>query len=692
MSIQSSIRGAAVCALIAMLALPQAALAQRGEPGARGERRGAPRSGEDQPEFQRRRDLAPRDLQTIFTPLDLPTPTEERLGSGVPGPAYWQNTADHVIEAELDDGARRLWGRQSITYTNHSPYELDYLWLHLEQNLFHPDSRGARMTPPGARFGNRDGFVGGFEIRSVSIAKEHEFARPVEMAIHDTLGRIDLREPLMPGESVTIGLEWAFNLPEYGSDRMGIEEVEQGTIFQLAQWFPTVVKYDDVYGWNTMPYLGQGEFYTDFGSYEVRLTVPRDHIVAATGVLQNPSEVMTSDQLVRWNTAQGSRETVMIREADEVGDPASRPAGEGPLTWHFKADDVRTFAWTSSDAFIWDGAAVEGSSVNTFVQSVYPKEAAELWKDSTDMLRFAIEGYNQRWLEYPYPTAINANGIVGGMEYPMIVFCRNRTSERGLYGVTTHEIGHNWFPMVINTDERRHAWMDEGFNSFINIYSNEERFGDGGSRGNPRQFARSMLAPNQQPIALYADQIERRSLGRLQYAKVATGLFVLREAILGPERFDFAFNRYQREWAFKSPRPADFFRVMEDAAGEDLDWFWRGWFYETGHLDQAVAAVEVEIAGGVDKEDAPTGFTRITFRNHGELVMPVEYEVGYDDGTTQTLRLPVEAWFNTNEWTVRLGTQDRAITRVTIDPRGVFPDAIPENDEWSVDEPEDSKG
>jgi len=433
-----------------------------------------------------------------------------------------------------------------------------------------------------------------------------------------------------------------------------------------------------------MPYLGQGEFYTDFGTYDVRLTVPRDHICVATGVLQNPEQVLTQDQIHRLNDARSTQDTVMVRSPDEVSDPESRPPGDGPLTWHFRAENVRTFAWASSEAFIWDAATVAESDAGTLVQSVYPREAIELWSDSTDMLRFAIEGYNKRWMDYPYPTAINVNGIVGGMEYPMILFCRNRTSERGLYGVTTHEIAHNWFPMIVNTDERRHAWMDEGFATFINIYSNQERFGDAGPRGNPRAAARAMLEPDQQPIAIYADQVRR--LGWLQYFKTGIGLYVLREAILGPERFDRAFNRYMTEWAFKSPRPSDFFRVMEDTAGEDLSWFWRGWFYETGYLDHEAYHAEPETSEQAPDAGDSSRFWLITFRSNGELVMPLEYEITYTDGSTETRRLPVEAWHATREWTTRIDTGGREIVKVRTDPRGLFPDAIPENDVWTSPE------
>lgn len=654
-------------------------------------------------EANRFRAPGPRQAQTIFSPLPWPAASDLRLASGVPGPAYWQNRADHRIEAALDAEQRVVEGREVIVYHNNSPHDLDYIWLHLEQNLFHPESRGARMTTPGARFGNRDDFVGGFELSRVAVrpAGGGDWLDRSDLHVHDTLGRVDLDGPLGPGERVEIAIEWTFNVPPYGSDRMGVEEVEQGTIFQLAQWFPTVVKYDDVHGWNTMPYLGAGEFYTEFGDYEVAITVPREYLVGATGMLVNADEVLTSEQLERLERARQTPETVVLRSAEEVGRADSRPDGEGPLTWRFAAEDVRTFAWTASDAFIWDAATVRGGEARTLVQSLYPKEALPLWEQSTEMLRFAIEGYNDRWFEYPYPAAINVNGIVGGMEYPMIIFCRNRTSERGLYGVTTHEIGHNWFPMIVSTDERRHVWMDEGFNSFINIYSNMEWWGEDGpsGRGNPRGIVEGMLREEQQPIVTYPDQIRAGRLGFLGYAKPATGLYILREYVLGHERFDFAFRRYIHEWAFKSPQPADFFRCMEDGAGEDLTWFWRGWFYETGVLDQAVAEVtdaESIRAGFAERaeegrrrrgprpEDIPDDLVRVRFLNERELVLPLEFEVTYDDGTSELRRLPVEIWFGGDEWTTQWRTGGRRIVRIVVDPRELTPDVDPGNNVWEA--------
>ncbi|MFG0329722.1 MAG: M1 family metallopeptidase [Phycisphaerales bacterium] len=625
------------------------------------------------------RNPAPRAPETIFSELPLPPANEVRLGSGAPGPEYWQQRVDYDIEATLDAENEHLTGRATITYTNNSPHPLDYLWIHLEQNLFRQDSVATMTSEPGARFSNRD-FNGGYTIGAVRTGDGEE----LDFHIFDVLGRIDLPEPLDPrGDQFVFEIEWDFQVPQYGIDRMGIEEVSQGKVFQFAQWFPAVAVYDDYYGWNTLPYLGQGEFYTNFGDYTIALTVPGDHLVDCTGTLENPEEVLTEVQLARLEEARNSAETVIIRGADEVDDPISRPAGTGPLTWRFQAEDVRTVAWASSDAFIWDASFIEdsgptgpdGEMTGTLVQSLYPVEGLPIWADSTAMLHFAIVGYNEKWYPYPYPVATNVNGIVGGMEYPMILFCRGRRSERSLWGVTTHEIAHNWFPMVVNTDERRHSWMDEGLATFVNYYSDREYFpeddvvpNDGEGRG--KDMAEYMARPDRQPIMTFHDQI--RESGATQYWKPEFGLVLLRDHILGPERFDYAFREYIRRWAFKSPRPADFFRTMNDAAGADLDWFWRGWFYEAGTLDQGVARVDQSADGEV----------RVTFRNHDDLVMPVNYRVTYDDGSVEDRVLPVEAWHTTDEWTVGWNAGDKRVTEVWIDPKYHFPDVNRENNRW----------
>ena len=630
---------------------------------------------------------------TIFDPLDLPTPTSLRGASGAPGPDYWQQRADYVIHATLDEDARTITGREVLTYTNNSPDVLPYIWIHLEQNLFKSDSLGSLTTPPRTRFANRDAFEGGVKIESIRVSKAGagtigpgDAGQPegdgvdVPYNVYDTLAKLDLPSPVAArGGKLVLEIAWSFTIPQYGSDRMGMRDGEDGTVYELAQWFPAVAKYDDVYGWNTIPYYGQGEFYTDFGTYTVNLTVPRSHLVFCTGALQNEGDVLTQTQRDRLAQARASDTTVIIRGESEVESADTRPAGEAPLTWTFKADDVRTVAWASSPAFVWDASFLEGTGPEgngTLVQSAYPVEALEHWPKSTMMLRSSIEGYSRRWFKYPYPVATNINGVAGGMEYPMIIFCGGRGSEGGLWGVTDHEIGHNWFPMVVNTDERRHAWMDEGFNTFINYYSAQDWRGEPGRRGSARSFAGFMRQGNQQPMATFADRINPGRLGVLQYEKTAVGLVILREHIMGEDRFDAAFREYIRRWAFKSPQPADFFRSMEDAGGMDLAWFWRGWFLSTGTLDQEIESVRLPTGTGTS--------VRVTMNNLNELVMPLKLRLTFADGGTLDRDLPAEVWRYTDRWTTAIDTGGKQVTKVEIDPDGAFPDVNRRNNTWEA--------
>jgi len=620
----------------------------------------------------------PRGEETIFSPIEWPDPDERRLATGEPGPDYWQQRADYVIDATLDAEERRLSATMRVTYHNNSPHTLEYMWVQLEQNLFRPDSRGSLSRPPGGPMRTLDEpFEGGHDLANVRSP-----AGELDYHVDDTLMYVDLPEPLKPGDRFTFSMDFAFDMPP-SLRRMGADEVEEGTIFEYAQWFPHVCAYDDVLGWNTMNYLGTGEFYTNFGTYEVNLTVPRDYLVAATGTLTNLDEVLTPSQIERLAQARESEESIYIRSPDEVNDPASRPAGDGPLTWRFRADDVRTFAWAASDAFIWDAAAAtiddgEGGRRTVLCQSMYPREA-EAWYvgaesgGSTQFVRHAIEFYSDFLFPYPYPQMTNVNGPEGGMEYPMVIFCGARTNTRGLFGVTDHEVAHNWFPMLVNTDERRHWWMDEGFNSFVNHYSNIDFWGEPRGRTDPERIARRMQLENQQPSAMYPDQWLPRRVGFLGYAKPAFGLVLLREEILGPERFDRAFREYVRRWAFKAPKPSDFVRTMEDVAGENLDWFWRGWIYGTGTLDQAVRTVDQNR----DRTQA-----EITLTNREALVMPVNLEITYADGSTERRRVPVEAWYQSNEIRHRMPTGGRKIVGVRIDPDGAFPDINRRNNTW----------
>lgn len=627
----------------------------------------------------------------IFAPLDLPTPDEMRLGSGAPGPDWWQQRTDYVINAEVDPEAKRLDATMSVTYSNNSPHTLDYVWIQLEQNLFKPDSLGTQSRTPGSVMSTDLGaFDGGYDIPYIRAE-----GNDLQFHEYDTLARIDLPEPLKPGETFEFEMAFGFNMPPH-LRRMGAETVEQGTIFEYAQWFPHVAKYDDVHGWNTLPYIGNGEFYTDFGDFEVNITVPRDFIVDATGSLQNPEDVFTAEQLARIEAARNSDETLLIIAPDEVGTPESRPAGEGWLTWQFKAEQVRTVAFTTSNAFIMDGCKatitdLDGSERNVFCKSLYPKEAeAWYWNrefpnkpgGSSQYIKHSIEFYSAWIYPYPYPEMTNVNGPEGGMEYPMMIFCGAKTNDRGLFGVTDHEVGHNWYPMLVNSDERRYMWMDEGFNSFINIYSSNAFYGEiTQRRGGAEALVGVMNSGNPQSSNTPADRHWPRWVGTLNYSKPAWALHLLREVVLGPERFDHAWKTYTHRWAYKHPQPADFFRTMEDAAGADLSWFWRGWLLSTATIDQAVISVD-EL--GEDRAG-------VTLENMGAMVMPVIMDVTFSDGDTQRMNLPVEIWGAANVWRVPVQTGDRTITRVSIDPDGMYPDSDRGNNLWEAEATDESE-
>jgi len=528
---------------------------------------------------------------SAFRRLELPTANSIRTGSGAPGPDYWQQRVDYVIRATLDTVDRAVRGEERITYTNNSPDTLRYLWLQLDQNVFNSQSRGARLFEKRSRFGT-GGAEGGVTILKVGepavAASRGRPARPgstLHFLVNGTVMRVDLARPLPPEGRQIVEIGWSFPFGP-NRNRMGIEEIDGGITYEVAQWYPRLAVYDDVRGWNTEQYYGQGEFYLEYGSFDVSLTVPADMIVAATGVLRNPEEVLTATQRSRLAQARKSAGTVLIRGPDEVGDPASRPATSGALTWRFVADSVRDFAWAASRTFVWDAVGVNGGK--TLAMSFYPPSTASLWNRATEYAKFALESYSAQWAPYPYPVANNVRGIEGGMEYPMIVFC-NRPTPETLYSVTSHELGHTWFPMVVGSNERRYAWMDEGFNEFINYYDWIKRFGlPPEHRGSLRDYLAMTTSGQERPVMSFADQIPGMFLGPAAYDKPAIALRLLREVVVGPDRFDAAFREYFRRWAYKHPTPADFFRTMEDAVGEDLSWFWRGWLYTTAQLDQAV--------------------------------------------------------------------------------------------------------
>jgi len=621
----------------------------------------------------------PATNQDAFRRLELPAAGATRSPTGEPGSEYWQQRADYSIRVALDPASHGLTGSETVTYTNDAPEALDALWLQLDQNLFREGSRGALINTSTRWRGAFEG--GGFRIGRVELVRDGR-RETAGVEVDGTRMRIQLPRPLAGGGgTLQIEIDWSFTVPEYGADRMGRLQTDDGWVYEIAQWYPRMAVYDDVSGWNSLPYLGQGEFYLEYGSFDVAITVPRDFIVVATGELLNPEDVLTAEQRNRLQRARKSAETVALVAADEVGTEASRPAGRGPLTWRYHADRVRDFAWAASRAFVWDAASWE----DVLLMSAYPKEAIGPnedgdpgWEMSTQFVRHAISHYSEKWFRYPYPVAINVGGLVGGMEYPMIVFCSANARGAALFGVTDHEFGHSWFPMIVGSDERRYAWMDEGFNTFINHYSNLAYYGPETprlQRTSASFIAGRMQEPiADQPIMTRPDVLRRDGLGFLGYRKPGYGLILLREVILGPERFDRAFRAYISRWAFRHPQPADFFRTMEEESGEDLDWFWRGWFYATDTLDQAVDSVTVE-----------EGNTLVHLSNRGGLVMPTSVEIEYADGDDLRIELPVEIWTASDAYVLGLG-ETAAVRSVTLDPDGMLPDVDRDNDSWTPPE------
>ncbi|MEZ0538417.1 M1 family metallopeptidase [Fibrella arboris] len=623
------------------------------------------------------------DPRVLFHPLfNMQPGNDYRTGSGAPGPRYWQNRADYKINVKLDDVAQTVTGEVEITYKNNSPESLNYVWLQLDQNAFSDSSRAAKTTPiQGGRFGNKD-FAGGYGISSVQVEQGARKFTAAANITSDSRMQIKLTEPMKPGgDVVKIKIGYSFKIPEYGSDRMGQLKRKDGIIYEIAQWYPRMCVYDDIQGWNTLPYLGAGEFYLEYGDIEYAIDVPWDHIVVGSGELMNPTEVLTAEQIKRLAQAKQSDQTVMIRSKEEVTNPSSRPKQSGRQVWRFKCVNTRDVAWASSKAFVWDAARINlPSGKKSLAMSAYPAESAtnDSWNRSTEYVKHSIEFYSGYVYEYSYPVATNVAGIVGGMEYPGIVFCQHNSKKDGLFGVTDHEFGHNWFPMIVGNNERKYAWMDEGFNTFINFLSTAA-FNKGEynrERGTMHDVAPALYSPVE-PIMTIPDVQAARNLGILAYYKPGMGLRILRESILGPERFDYAFKQYVARWAFKHPTPHDFFRSMENGAGEDLGWYWRGWFFETWKLDQSVKGVKYT-------DSAPEKGSIITIENLDKLAMPAVVEIQESNGKKSRVQLPVEIWQRGGTWSFQANTTS-TISQVTIDPDGKLPDYNSKNNTWKGD-------
>ena len=611
--------------------------------------------------------------------------TETRSASGQPGPKYWQNRADYQLTANLNEKNNEIIGSAVVNYTNNSPDKLGFLWMNLDQNLFKNDSRGNAIIPlAGSRNGaNGETLDGGHKIKSVKVvstANGKTTEVDVKYSITDTRMQIILPQELKAnGGSVKVKIEFSYISPFYGSDRTGIQETKNGKIYTIAQWYPRMCVYDDVKGWNTLPYLGAGEFYLEYGDFDVAITAPASHIVVCSGDLQNPAEVYTAEQQKRWAQAKTSDKTVIIRSAEEVTSPSSRPTGKQTLTWKFKISNSRDVSWASSASFILDAARINlPSGKKAVAASVYPVESngQDAWGRSTEYTKTSIENYSKRWFEYPYPMAINVAGNEGGMEYPGIVFCSWTDKGEALWGVTDHEFGHIWFPMIVGSNERLFAWMDEGFNTFINSLSSVD-FNNGEYKQpaqNMHQASRALTNPEIEPVFTAPDNLKEVNLGILAYFKPGAGLTMLREQILGKERFDYAFRTYVERWAFKHPTPDDFFRTIENVSGEDLNWFWRSWFINNWKFDQAINTV------AYIKNDPAKGAI-VTIENLEKMPLPVIAEIKLKSGKTTTINLPVEIWERNVSWTFKTNTTEEIVS-ITLDPNFVFPDSNSQNNKW----------
>jgi len=602
-----------------------------------------------------------------FRALPLPAPNRVRGPSGAPGPDYWQQRADYVIRATLDTAGSLLHGTERIHYENHSPDTLRFVWVQIEQNIFSKNSVTYALNQPPLHFAGGavfdftgKGFIGGIPIEQFRSA-----GRELERTEYGTMMRVELPRPLAPKGTIDFDVAWHFPVPPYGGGRMG----RIGTrLYEMGQWYPRMVVYDDVHGWNPLSYIGAGEFYLEYGDFDVTLTLPAGFVVAATGTVQNPLAVWAPATRARLARARRSAERVQIITKDEAvtSGAARRP---GTKTWHFAARRVRDFAWAASPDYRWDASAWNGVLIETFYRA-----SAAPWEEANRMAWFTIKHFSETWGMYPWPHATTVEGLVEGMEYPMLTFVPAIEKREDQYWVLTHEFGHEWFPMMVGSDERRYPWMDEGFNSFIDYGSAEGYFkgtayGDTVRRELLTAYGVSAVPGNEQP--LITNPVESRDLAWTAYQKPALMLTVLRDAVLGKETFERALREYVRRWTFKHPQPADFFRTIENVSGRNLDWFWRAWVYTTARLDQAVDSV------------GTAGDTTFVFlSNRGQMVLPVTLELRYADGSSERRELPIEMWNLGSRFTSRIRTGGKAIAGVVLDPQATYPDVDRANNRW----------
>jgi len=670
----------------------------------------------------------------------LPTPNSYRTGAGAPGPAYWQQRADYEIAVILNDEDQSITGNEIITYYNNSPSTLNFLWIQLDQNIRAKDSDKYKINErfyagysvdakrlPHLTF-DAD-FDGGFRIISIEDIEGNG------LSFHrvKTMMRIDLAEPLKPGSVVKFQIDWNYLIGNRRDDdeRSGYEYFpkDDNYLYAIAQFYPRMAVFDDFNGWQNKQFLGQGEFTLNFGNFDVKITAPADHVIAATGSLENESLVLNSIQLERLQSARASFDApvVIITEEEAVLNEGSR--SDQTKTWHYKADNVRDFAWVSSRKFIWDAQAVQLDQKTTMAMSLYPKEGNPLWEqESTKAVVNTLKTYSEMTIEYPYPVAISVHTAAIGMEYPMICFNYGRPDKKGDYSSMTkwsmisviiHEVGHNFFPMIINSDERQWSWMDEGLNTFLETKTSMEWYPEMPIQlGTPATIKDFMSGEKDfmRPIMTNSENI--LFFGNNAYSKPSAALFLLRETIMGPELFDYSFKEYARRWAFKHPKPADFFRTMEDASAIDLDWFWRGWFYTTDHVDINLQGVSWYVLsepvskfqskykstyvdgtkltdfqatpqpwyvfkdkkGLIDDYLHPVNQDAVMekfigknayelfFRNDGGLISPIIIKWIYEDGTSEIEQIPAEIW-RINELNVsKVFIKEKVVSQIILDP------------------------
>jgi hypothetical protein len=693
---------------------------------------------------------------------DLPTPNRYRSASGAPGPDYYQQQADYVMEITLDDEAQIIRGTEEITYTNNSPDALEYLWVQLDQNMRSNKGLTAQKTtgalPKSSRsWGFNDlfpTFPGGFRLEKVADKK----GVPLKVAVNYTMMRIDLDEPLECGKSYTFNIDWWYpiNNRKIDGGRSGYEyfSEEDNYLYTIAQFFPRMAVYNDVYGWQNKQFLGRGEFTLPFGDYDVKITVPSDHMVGSTGRLMNEKKVLSPTELQRLERARNTYDAPVLIVTEEEARAKEKIKKTDTRTWHFQAENVRDFAFASSRKFIWDAMAVDINGRDVMAMSYYPKEGNPLWEQySTRAVAQTLITYSKFTIDYPYHKAISVHTDRIGMEYPMICFNGGRPrkdgsyspwTKRGMISVIIHEVGHNFFPMIINSDERQWTWMDEGLNSFVQFLTEQEWDRNYPSRRGPAEnIVDYMQGDKMKMVPIMTNSESLLQFGNNAYGKPATALNILRETVMGRELFDAAFKYYCERWAFKHPTPADFFRTMEDASAVDLDWFWRGWFYTVDHVDLELSDVSVYDTLGSDPlaivadawsmidsgdtrnissrrndtaiavtwverdkvaRDAYTGplriqqfpaakrmggsendpwfYLQLKVKNVGGLLMPVPMRFHFLDGSSKVVRLPVSTWIKHEKQFIKSFRFKRRPIAVEIDPFRELADIDLSNNAW----------